>query len=359
MIAGAIILTFFVSIALKQKTVSETQLSADFFKQFELAVSGITAMQDKQLLFQIPSMDLRYDCTTDCYCGAYAGTRAKPVSGKIFELDNRITFSPGRLKGNYLLTWSLSWEYPYRITNFFIMTSPEVKYLIEDTPRGREIYENLPPKTMIINFGEPPQRAIDKQLFNNTPTTPLSSLNVAGNYKVKFIFTKTESDPSKYDITALKSLPNADVTAIKLIPKSAQSPEQVIFYKKNSSATLKESGKTYILGDASRFGAVFAEDFNSYSCMMNKASRILSGVSDVLATKNDLYLEISSNPTYSQKDCGIHYGSSPYRSLSASASTVDFFKVSSAEDIRGMDKNILSIAYQNEQALQSSCPQIY
>jgi len=345
LIVGAIILTFFVTIAARQKGASEQQIRIDFMINFEKALGGISAVEGKKLLFEVPNMNLRYDCTSSCDCAAYVGeSRAKTQA--FFSMGDKIIFSPNRLKGNFLMTASEDWSYPFKVTNFIYITSPEVKYLIEDTPKGKIIMKNLPDNSMLYEQKE--HKAFDKQLFNFSDEIK----KITGNYKVKFVFLENNPITENFIIPSdLQGLADTDVTAVKF---DLLKPEKVIFYQKNGNE-FKEIGKSYLFGTATELGAIFAEDMNSYSCMMNKALKSYSMVSLVYAGKMELY---STENLGIDSRCKINYVSSSIDSLNQLTDKFNF-KLSMDTEAETISKNADTILKQNENAMEDSCPHIY
>ncbi|MEK6886676.1 MAG: hypothetical protein AABW88_02480 [Nanoarchaeota archaeon] len=359
LIVGAIILSFFVVIAMRQKQASESSINVGFFVNFEKALSGISVVEGKKLLFEVPNMDLNYECTQSCDCAAYAGVSRARASAS-FNMRDKLIFSPNKLKGNHLLTMSTAWSYPFRIVNFLYITSPEVKYLIEDTPLGNSFYNLLPDKVLRVEQTE--QRAFDKQLF--TPDQPIKA--ISGNYKAKFTF--IESKPEDFTIPSeLVNLPNKDVTAI-YFEKTAGSPERIRFYEKDSSDKTKfrETGVSYSFGEATQIGAIFAEDLNAYACMMNKALKKYEMVARVyLEKQNALVVKINeillTNPSSPLKNCLISYVNSYMDEVIINVPNINFKNQLGENDIaaRDLTSNVRSISLQNDNAIRGSCPQIY
>ncbi len=344
LIVGAILLAFFTTIALTQKKAADVQSNVDFFLNFEKAITGISAAEGKQFLLEIPRLDLRYDCTQDCNCGAYVGeSRARAITN-VFELNSRLIFSPNRLKGDKLLAWSVQWNNPYTITNLLLITSPQVKYLIEDSRKGRELYSQLPPLTILLNGVDEP--AIDKQLFN--PNDIQNITNIEGNYKVKFVF--TDSTPSQIP-TILQTLPNSDVTAIKLTETA------VIFYEKQDGGTFAEKDTSYVLGDATQPAAIFAEDSIAYGCMMNNAMNTYRQVTNVFSQKQFSYFAESNSENSHLNSCVIDYDPIYLTELSNSLSSFDFLQQN--QNVAAISQNVQSIKIQNENAIRDSCPHLY
>ena len=348
LIVGAIILSFFVVIAMRQKQASESSINVGFFVNFEKALSGISAVQGKTLLFEVPNMDLNYECTSGCDCAAYAGVSRARASAS-FNMRDKIIFSPNKLKGNNLLTMSRDWSYPFRITNLLFITSPQVKYLIEDTPVGNSLYNSLPQTFLKVEQTE--QRSFDKQLFK--PSEKIES--ITGNYKLKFVF--TESKPEEFAIPdEVADLPSKDVTAI-FIEKVSGASEKVRFYEKDSTDKTKfrETGVSYLFGEATQFGAIFAEDLNAYACMMNKAFKKYEMVARVYEIKQKLYY------IDAPQNCRINYVTSYMDRVVSAVPNMDFKNQLGEKDGSALNitNNARSISLQNDNAIKAGCPQIY
>ena len=354
LIVGAILLAFFVTIALRQKEASEVGLTADFFINFEKALSGISASKGKTLLYDIPSMELRYDCIAGCDCAAYSGTSRARSTITPFAMNNQIIFSPNHLKGNKLLTLSKDWEYPYRVANFLFITSPEVKYLIEDSTRGSALFDELPPE--FIEQDQAQQPAFTKELFSvDEPIT-----GIQGNYKVKFVF--FTSDPLTFTIpSAALSLPNSDVTAVKITQSGSSG--SVSFYVKEGNS-FKKTGDSYLFGETTAFASIFAEDLQAYSCMMNRAFKKYATVTSIYSKKQSEYFDyyncVDENPSSEFKSvCCGSYDSSALSSLQGALSSFDFSRQDTSGLVATIQNSITSFSAQNLNAIQESCPHIY
>lgn len=372
LIAGAIILGFFVSIAVKQQGVSEQKVSTQFFTQFEAVVTSSSVTQGIAQSFPVPKMDLRYDCTSACDCAAYAGTRINPQSS-LFRLNDRIIFSPNRLQGTDLVTLSKEWEFPFRVTNFFYMTSAEAKYLIEQSTQGESLFDELPPP--VIEVGQQPRKGLDKDFFTAEDIENNVQLpGITGNYKVKFVF--TESTPTIVP-SEIQDLDNSDVTAIKIDANT------VTFYEKNDGGLFEEKSSSYLFGDATVIGAIFAEDSNAYNCMMERAFISLNFVARTYREKQELYAACTlpqgeiSFPDDSKCPSKDKIGFTPISSRCLinyfDAALSNIIDITENNGIRLTNFNFnqpeqpaanlrgatLTLSQQNSNALDESCPHIY
>lgn len=347
LIVGAIILAFFASIALTQKKGAEQGVKITFLTQFDRALSGIAAVEGKTLLFDVPNMDVHYDCTA-CDCVLYVGqSRAKPDVTPL-PVSDKIVFAPNSLKGNSLLASSKEWDFPFKTSNFLLLTSPEIKYLVETGVEGDALYDELPPQ--FLDKETQKQSAFDKDRFD-----PLSAnlQGITGNYKIKFVF--LTSDPEIYHIPSQAlSLPDSDVTAVKL----DVAHNKVTFYEKRGSTqgtTFTNIGDSYLFGEATVFGAVIAEDKTTYTCMMDKAFNRLTEVAKVYAQKQKFYSN-STQLGITRPDCKINYFPDAITSFISKAS---LFKFADQNQDISIVLDAQSITTQNRHTLENSCPQIY
>jgi hypothetical protein len=342
-IVGAIILAFFVSIAVTQKKSAERESGITFLTEFDKALTGISVVEGNTLLFEDIPANLKYDCTSGCDCGAYvAASRAQ--AKEVFSMADKVLFSPDSFRGEALVAWSKEWIFPFRVTNFIFLTSPQVKYLIEDTARGKEIFEQLPPQ--FIEKDQQRKKALDKQLFD--PEQGIQ--DITGNYKAKFVF--FEKDPSAYVIpTALVNLPNADVAAIKVDGSS------ISFYQKDKQGTgakfaLKETSSLF--GEATLYGALFAEDFDEFACMMDRAFTALSVVS---RTYEEKIYNYSQQDVLKERGCSPYYGGELIASIRSYSENADFKEgIANVQEILSAAQ---TFSVQNENILREGCPQIY
>ena len=352
LIVGAILLAFFVTLAVRQKGVAETTTSVDFLVNFEKALSGAAETKGTYQLFQIPKIGLNYECSQTCNCEIFTGeSRAQAVA---FTLKNIIIFSPDKFRGTNILVWTKDWAFPFRTTNFIYMTSPEVKYLVQNTSFGESIYNRLPAKT--LQFKQQQQRAIDKEVFTNILP------EVTGSYKVRIIF--TEGDPSSFSLIRIKDT-NA-ITAIKIIPASDE-PEKVEFYAKSGTSLVK-TGESYVFGEEALTAAIFAEDINTYQCQMQRAFRTLSFVAESYSSKQNEIISFiedqekltapGTNIVNPVSYCKVHYSNSNSNLLSNTAERFDFTQQSkdTANSLFSIRTNIEN---QNSDIIKDGCPQIY
>jgi len=297
LIAGALIVAFFIIIVQKQKQLADVKLSGDIKADLSTILTGSRVSRGTSSLIEIPQATIYYDC--DGYS-----------VGNLGAINPGITFSPDTLKGTGLMMWSLDWNVPFRVDNFLYITSPEIRYIFVtdtneniDTSVFSTIFESedttsFPPKTIIHNGDE--QLLFNKEnaswqfiMQNNFPNS--------NNYKIRFIY-KDNPNPTDYSLANFfGEIPNDAVTAVNIKADTSCNGDifdcfgKVQFYQKDNlgfnDGNPSFLGESYYLGRASVIAAVFAEKPEPYNCQMKKAFRKLQFVAQIYFDKaNDLQM---------------------------------------------------------------------
>lgn len=338
MIVGAILLTFFVVVVNKQRESAGVALSADVLIELEKVIAGVAVSEGKTFLIEMPNVPIVYDCDDSCACALKVeGSGAQDI-----PIRNNPVFAPDGLKGLKVVMWSQPFNSPFRATNFFYMTSPQAKYLIEDVGSGPYIFDELPP-TKIIEGGVD-QPAFTKELFDPTALDELEDTN---NYKIKFIL--FETDPTTMNLPLfIEVMSDSDVSAVEII----EDLNELKFYQKEGDSFVEVSTTNYI-ESSSLYGAVFAENIATYECMMNIAFENLNVVSQVYAQRGLLMQEEYSDRT----ECSIYYDTLYMDNIIDS--TKNGFKEMTDVDFSSLRDAIRGLDSQNEGATLFSCAAIY
>ena len=118
LIAGGIILAFFVLMVMKQKGISEQGLETTIAVDLDAIFTGAQVSEGTATKIPLPRLEINVGCD---------GYRVGSVSR---SLDSNLIFSPNLLKGRNLITWSKSWNYPFKAENFLYLTTDEVRYIL-------------------------------------------------------------------------------------------------------------------------------------------------------------------------------------------------------------------------------------
>jgi hypothetical protein len=249
-IAGAIILTFFIGIVAKQRSISRQELIFDINSDLNLLFSGAQVSEGSITEVDIPNLEIEFSCRDYWIEGQKKTLGAKPV------------FAPKKIEGDKILLWALAWKMPFKVDNFLYVTAPNIRYVFVDAPSN--IYAKIPGK-------------VDKE-----QTTNPSNLNDKGNKKIRFII----HNKRPVELSFPSWLKKYDVTALSVVEEN-----RLEFYTYNNG--WERQGSSFYLKEESLFGAIFSEDFEEYNCVMDKAVRELNAVAKIYAKRTE-YLDYSS-----------------------------------------------------------------
>lgn len=285
LIVGGIIMLFFTTIVLKQKASSEQKISATVITDLEAIFTGASISKGTTHLLDVPKVDIEFDCNR-----FYLGQVNR-------GLGKQIVFAPSRVAGTKLLTWTLEWNAPFKVTNFLYITSPEVRYIL--------IHDGSEPELVdLINTTLPKEMELEVYEFQGDMESLTSYITDQNNYKVRIIFLgrfnefgKVEEaiEDSEYFPGSLSGMDSGDLTALFIDTSSSSDSIKSLYFYNSAGSRFVLTDSTYSLDytsfgtseDAlpSLFGAVFADDVDSYNCIMRKAFERLELISEVFLDK--------------------------------------------------------------------------
>lgn len=247
-IAGAIILAFFIGIVAKQRSISGKELIFDITTDLDLIFSSARVSEGSITDIDIPELELNFDCRDYWIEGQKKPLKTKPV------------FASDKIIGNKILLWSLAWKMPFKVDTFLYVTSPQVRFVFIDAPAG--LYNRIPEK-------------INKE---NIASSELARLTDMENYKVKFIL--FDNNFNEMDFPAW--IRKYDSVAV-----AVDSAEEKLTYYTYTN-TWKKQGETFYLGEESLLGSFFSDNIDDYNCVMDKALRELNAVAGIYAERTKL-----------------------------------------------------------------------
>jgi hypothetical protein len=272
LIAGAVILGFFVFLVMKQRTASEAKLSGKLSQQLNTILVGAKASSGTVQEIPTPELSIRFTCN-DYYIG--------PASQR---LGNRVVFAPTYVEGEKIVTWTLDWNVPFKVTSFLYITSPLVRYVVVgDSDSAGTVWSSLPSK---INKGSGAFSFGDYQS---------GKVKEEGDKYVRFIFV-VDRPATSYAIP--DGFDKVQVSGIIVDTNLRQA--QFLVKSDNGLVT---SGPAYpYLEDEPMYGAIFTDDNSEYACLMKRAYTRLNMVARVYYAKLNLIA-----PVYEGQDCEGFY----------------------------------------------------
>jgi len=341
MIAGAIILSFFVLFVVKQKDAADQKLGAALIKNLEselttARVSGGTAakipLQDLELLFS---------------CEDY---RVKDLSESI---NNRAIFSPDRVEGRTMYLWSVPWSLPFKITNLLFITSPSVRYVFIDTDSNVGLLRSV-------------HSRMSTKFVNLHPIVSEGDFNTVDVYdvdKLKIVCFDCDDVLPQLDMSRFVRFADPDVKALSINSNT----KEVNFFFMNQNK-LESEGVSPFFGidsdsEATMYAAIFSDDKYTYDCNMKKALNTFLIVAEVYRERAKKIEEgIDETSGLVPASCSDYY-TQPYIYLNKliGAAKNDFTDPSLNQGMcESMIRNAQSLDnYQNEIIRGKSCPLVY
>lgn len=317
LIVGAVILGFFGFIVVKQQAASEAKFAGKVSTQLNTILVGAKVASGTVQEIPTPDLEIRFTCN-DYYIG--------PASQR---LGNRLLFAPEYLEGNKLITWTLDWNVPFKVTSMLYMTSPSVRYVIigpsVDDRETKSLFDSLPAK-------------LNKHMFSVSDYNS-GLIKNDNDRRVRFIFVNVGSSfnlPSEFQGEEVSGLTvdTANHNVQFLVP---------------SGTSLITSGGVHIYTEPEPlYGAIFSDVSREYECLMDRAYDRVNMVANVYFEK---FKEIA--PIYASTICEGNYRENPHLKDMIAATSVyppDYGVIGTAK----------TSLYQQNIALQlKSCPLIY
>lgn len=272
LVVGAVILAFFAFIVVKQRSASEAKFSGKVSQQLNTILVGAKVSSGTVQEIPTPDLSIRFTCN-DYYIG--------PASQR---LGNRVVFAPEYLEGDRLITWTLDWNVPFRITSFLYMTSPYVRYVVVgDSDGAGGLFRALPPK------------------LNKVQVSPSEypALRDEGDPKVRFVFVdwETRAVPAAFDDVDVSGLKvNTVDRSFGFLERSAD--DLNLFTGMGAPFRYTE--------DEVLYGAVFSDRHDEFDCLLEKAYARLNTVAKVYYEKLNsmapIHYATSCEGYYNQND---------------------------------------------------------
>ncbi|MFC1723968.1 hypothetical protein ACFL0V_07570 [Nanoarchaeota archaeon] len=320
MIVGAVILGFFVFIVIKQKAASDAKFSGKVTKQLNTILVGAKVSSGTYQEIPTPEVDIRWECN-DYYIG--------PASQR---LGNRVVFAPTFTEGNKLITWTLDWNVPFKITSFLYITTPTIRYFViapslEDK-KAIEFYNKLPPKL------NKQMRTI--QEFNE------GGILFENDKHARFIFFNVGAIGTSFPLPP--TFLNAQTSGLNIDTEQRQA--QFLQAQGNQLTTSGPAISFY--EDPVLFGAVFNDDPETYSCLMQRAYIRLNLIASVYLEKLNTLA-----PEFESTSCeGYYLNNAALKNMIQATDTYP-------PSYGGVGDGVSSLKTANTKLQLQSCPLIY
>lgn len=261
MIAGTVILIFFISVVMKQKDISESKVALSVMQDLETVTTGAGVSKGTAQSLNKPDFDLDFDCS-GCLCKYSMQENDKLMQDKII-------FAPRRITGRRIIAWTKDWNAPFRIVNFLFLTSPLTKYYL--------IYNDGPTEQMAKEINSSLPTDLNKELVD---VSDLGSLEDQNYPVVKLVYLNTDIQASHGQEFADWDIDPRDLTAVNITSAHPYITGRVQFYTINDFGQFEAardsyndaaSGEIDFIGEESLYAAIFAHDYDMFACNMKNA----------------------------------------------------------------------------------------
>ena len=287
MLAGAIILLFFVGLVFKQQAAAEESLAFDVVQVMDSIFTGAQVSEKTKNFIDVSGLA---DYTLSFTCED--GLSEFGIKGQSSPVQNVVDpiFSLQEIKTTLLILWSLPYKLPFKVIDFMFVTSINTKYFILGDGNGfsEEFYNST-------------------QDFNRVLVSDPAEINPEKNFQVRIIDLDGVYVQSGQPIPEkLSSLDDNKVTAISFTASNMVNyfQKEGKFWKQtnlNPVQIISLSGER----NAAKYAAIFAANDKVYKCNMNKAFLRLKYLIEIYEEKaKEIESHYNLNPELQlNKDC--------------------------------------------------------
>ncbi len=278
LVAGGVILLFFVGIVVKEKFKAEENLGQDLVRTMESLFTGAQVSEKTKNVIDIGGLadfTLYFDCEDQVttYGLKETSARAENIVDPIF--------SPNEIKAAKMIAWSLPYNFPYKVADMLFVTSSNTKYFIYNPSNDGFTKEFL--------------KATGNEFNTKKITTEqeYQTLDPGNNFQIRIIDISGQLIKSNKPLPlSLQKFDNNKVSAIVFTGKNTFD-----YYQKQGAIwTKKTLTPLRVISlsderDAAKYAAIFAQDKEMYRCSMKKAFARMKYVTDIYQRKAETVIE--------------------------------------------------------------------
>ena len=258
LIAGAVILLFFVGLVVKQKGVAEQGIRTEILTALKPIITAEAFSEKTKIVVEVPDEEVFFHCTDDV---SNYGIQKAGVA-----IDTPITpiFAPESIMTTKMVSWSLPYQMPYKVMDLLIVSAINNKYYV--------LGDETKFRTELINFTE-------EFNFDEINSGEYTSLDPGDNFRIRMVvFGSTNNVFTENGGVIPKKL----AAMGKKLSGALIEGTDVTFYENEyssigNSGTWVSNGEIDTIGfssmgakDSVLYGAVFAESKDSFECNMIK-----------------------------------------------------------------------------------------
>lgn len=269
LIAGTVILLFFIGLAVKHQQSSEQQLSGDLIRTMQSIFTAASVSEKTKNAIDISGLQ---DYTLYFRCQEGASEYGIKENQQTKQDSIQPIFSPAEIKGSQLNLWSLPYKLPFKVIDFLFITSESTQYFL------------LGNDPFIAEFLNETQQEEGTSFYVNADQIQsLDEITSEKNFQIRIVyFTGVLIRENLPVPSAVRDMADDKVTAV-----SFNTPFTIEYYQKQGSLWKKTSStsiKIISLGgqrDAAKYAAIFAANQEMYQCNMEKAFQRLKLLNEI------------------------------------------------------------------------------
>ncbi|MBT4651443.1 hypothetical protein HOC13_02870 [Candidatus Woesearchaeota archaeon] len=264
LIAGAVILLFFVGLVVKQKGVAEQGIRTEILTALKPIITAEAFSEKTKIVVEVPDEEVFFHCTDDV---SNYGIQKAGVA-----IDTPITpiFAPESIMTTKMVSWSLPYQMPYKVMDLLIVSAINNKYYV--------LGDETKFRTELINFTE-------EFNFDEINSGEYTSLDPGDNFRIRMVvFGSTNNVFTENGGVIPKKLAamGKKLSGVLIDKKETINGATLTFYENEyssigNSGTWVSNGEIDTIGfssmgakDSVLYGAVFAESKDSFECNMIK-----------------------------------------------------------------------------------------
>ena len=326
LVAGALILAFFFSVATKQKSLSDEKLSLSLVQSVDTIFEMAESSEGTSQTIPLPERGVSFTCSKACDCYIQTGNARK-------SFGSNVVFAEDNIDSAQAVVWSLPWKVPFRAANILYVTDPETRKVV--------VYDNA------------------EQMFSVAVVRKLQEIipdNIFLEYQTVGQFQTIDYDGS--DLTRVffvgainpfvpEGLRNTNVQLVSV------NPQTINFYDVSDSNIIPRGFVRYPEDIVWILAAIFAADYDMFTCGIKSALNRLNNVAEIFYQRSEALSEKTGN-------LGLvcWYPSEEIQQLI----TEDIYQLSDENLYGVIDKinNLRDVLKdRNDQLIQQSCPELF
>lgn len=348
-IAGSVLLMFFVKVAGDYKSKSETEIATEVLDKIGSIASTGQLSSKSSSLIEVKGLELQTGCEA-ATCNQYGCSAEFDFEGRGLPaptwMELEPVFASKYIRGGKLIMRSLDWNAPYKVTNFLYLTSADHKFVFvydQDTSGSEDFARKSYNKFTENEYVE--AEIVDK---NN-----LDTVSYNGEDMIKFVFF---FQPSGDTPDPKPEIVEHTWDTVYFFSGNNMKSGRVHFSKLNDNDRYVPGPDYPYYGTPMMMGAIYSDSINDYKCNVRKAMLKYIRMNDVYHGRSNM-LENHYSGT-----CSNFYGSVAMSIENLNSTGINSTGSKPSYDL--IDTNTIkteaqSIEESNHKALENDCPRIY